>query len=119
MSFTWICILAFAIAAVIGLTMALAVFKGRFPPVSSAVLHGLFGATGLVMLAVAVFVHHAAGPAQWAFWLFLIAALGGLFIAFGFHAKKKTIPPALVVVHASVAVVGFLVLLAGVLNLIA
>lgn len=57
MSFTWICILAFAIAAVIGLTMALAVFKGRFPPVSSAVLHGLFGATGLVMLAVAVFVH--------------------------------------------------------------
>jgi len=33
MSFTWICILAFAIAAVIGLTMALAVVKRRFPPV--------------------------------------------------------------------------------------
>jgi len=119
MSLMWITILVFAVAAVIGLTMALAVFKGQFPPVPSAVLHGLFGATGLVLLIVAVFVHHAVGPAQWAFWLFLIAALGGFFIAFGFHAKKKAIPPGLVVVHASVAVVGFLILLAGALNLIA
>jgi hypothetical protein len=119
MSLLWITILVFAIGAVIGLTMALAVFKGRFPPVSSAVLHGLFGATGLVLLIVAVFVYGTTGPVQWAFWLFLIAALGGFFIAFGFHAKKKTIPPGIVVVHALIAVVGFLILLAGALKLIA
>src|SRR5690242_285334 len=119
MSLLWITILVFAIAAVIGVTMALAVFKGQFPPVPSAVLHGLFGATGLVLLIVAVFVRGATGPVQWAFWLFLIAALGGFFIALGFHAKKKTIPPGIVAVHASVAVVGFLILLAGALKLIA
>jgi len=119
MSLIWITVLVFAVAAVIGLTMALAVFKGQFPKVPSAILHGLFAATGLVLLIVAVFVHGATGPVQWAFWLFLLAALGGFFIAFGFHAKKKTLPPGIVAVHATVAVVGFLILLAGALGLIA
>ena len=118
MSLTWITILVFAVAAVIGLTMALDVFKGQNPKTASAVLHGLFAATGLVLLIVAVCVKGAVGPAKWALILFLIAALGGFYLALGFHARKKQVPANVVVVHASVAVIGFLILLAGALALI-
>src|SRR2546421_9459174 len=74
----WITILIFAIAAVVGLTMALAVFEGRLPPIASAVVHGALAATGLVLLIVAVCAHRATGPARWALGFFLVAALGGL-----------------------------------------
>ncbi|HYL02246.1 MAG TPA: hypothetical protein VEU54_02405 [Steroidobacteraceae bacterium] len=113
---TWITILIFAVAAVIGLTMALAAFRGSFPPVASAVLHGAFAATGLVLLIVLVAGGAAAG-ARWALVLFLIAALGGFTIALGFHARRKALPKPFVAVHALIAVIGFLILLATALGL--
>lgn len=114
----WITILIFAVAAVIGLTMALAVFQGKFPPVASAVVHGALAATGLVLLLIAVFGQGAAGAARWALGFFLVAALGGFGLAFGFHARKKSLPTGFVVGHATLAVIGFLILLAGALKLI-
>jgi hypothetical protein len=113
----WLIVAVFAIAAVIGLTMALAAFQGNFPPVSSAILHGILAASGLVLLLIAVFVHGAAGPALWALGFFLVAALGGFGLAFGFHARKKALPKGFVAGHALLAVIGFLLLLAGVLKL--
>jgi hypothetical protein len=114
----WLIIVIFAVAAVIGLTMALAAFKGNFPPVPSAVLHGVFAATGLVLLLVAVFAKGAAGAALWALGFFLVAALGGFGLAFGFHARKQALPKGFVAGHALLAVIGFLLLLAGALKLI-
>jgi hypothetical protein len=113
----WATLLVFAVAAVIGLTMAMAVFQNRFPPVGSAVLHGVLAATGLVLLFVGVFVRGALGPARWALALFLLAALGGFTLAFGFHARGKTLPQGMVVGHAALAVIAFLILLAGALRL--
>lgn len=118
MSLMWITIILFAIGAVIGLTMALAAFKGQFPKVSSAVLHFVFAGGGLVLLLVAVLLYKAAGPALWALCLFVLAALGGLVLAFGYHAKKKALPTGIVTVHALVAVIAFLILLAGALKLV-
>ena len=114
----WLIIVLFAIAAVIGLTMALAAFQGRFPPVPSAVLHGLLAATALVLLLIAVISQGAAGPAAWALGLFVIAALGGFTLAFGFHARKKPLPKGLVAGHALIAVIGFLLLLGAALKLL-
>ena len=105
------------LARLLGLTMSLDVFKGQFPKVPSAVLHGIFAASGLVLLLLAVFVHGAGGPVLWALCLFLIAALGGFTLAFGFHARKKPLPGGVVVVHAAVAMIGFLILLAAALKL--
>jgi hypothetical protein len=113
----WITILIFAVAAVIGLTMALAVFRGQFPRVASAVIHGLLAATGLVLLIIAVFGGGAAGAARWALGFLLLAALGGFTLALGFHARKKNLPGGFVVGHALIAVIGFLLLLAGALHL--
>src|SRR5579864_5267446 len=116
MSLTWITLILFAIGAVIGLTMALAVFKGEFPKVSSAVLHFVFVGSALILLLVSVVLYKAAGAALWALCLFVLAALGGLVLAFAFHAKKKALPRPIVAVHAVVAVIGFLILLAGALT---
>jgi len=113
----WIAVLIFAIAAVVGLTMALAVFQGRLPPIASAVVHGALAATGLVLLIVAVCAHRATGAARWALGFFLVAALGGFILAFAYHARKKNLPTNLVVGHATLAVIGFLLLLAGALHL--
>lgn len=114
----WLIIAIFAVAAIVGLTMAIAVMQGNFPPVPSAILHGVFAATGLVLLLVAVFVKGAAGPALWALGFFLVAALGGFGLALGFHARRKALPKGFVAGHAVLAVIGFLLLLAGTLKLI-
>ena len=114
----WLIIGLFAVAAVVGLTMAIAAFQGKFPPVPSAILHGVFAATALVLLLVAVLMKGVGGAALWALCCFLVAALGGFTLAFAFHARKKPLPPGLVAGHALIAVVGFLLLLAGALKLI-
>jgi hypothetical protein len=113
----WIPVLIFAVAALVGLTMAVAALKGRFPPVSSAVIHGLLAATGLVVLLIAVFMHGVTGAPKWALGFFMLAALGG-FVLLGFHARKKNLPPGVVAGHAVIAVIGFLLLLAGALGLL-
>jgi hypothetical protein len=114
----WAAILIFAVAAVVGLTMAVAAFQNRFPPVGSAILHGALAAAGLVLLLIAVLLHGAMGAARWALGFFLVAALGGLVLALGFHARRKNLPTGFVLGHATLAVIGLLILLAAALRLL-
>lgn len=114
----WLIIGLFAVAAVVGLTMAIAALQGKFPPVPSAILHGVLAAAALVLLLMAVLVKGAGGAALWALGCLLLAAIGGFTLAFGFHARKKPLPPAFVAGHALIAAVGLLLLLAGALKLI-
>lgn len=103
-------LLAFAIAAVGGLILAAHVLRGKFAPWALSVLHALLGATGLVLLIVMLVQGSAPQRVLAGFVLLLIAALGGFFLA-SFHLRRKLPPKAVVLVHASVAVVGFLTLL--------
>jgi hypothetical protein len=113
----WLIVIIFALAAIVGLTMALAVFQGKFPNVGSAVIHGILAAAGLILVLILV-IGGARGATLGALVLFLLAALGGLTLAFGFHARKKNLPPSFVVGHAVLAVIGFLLLLAAALKLL-
>lgn len=100
----------FAIAAVGGLILAAHVLRGKFAPWALSLLHALLGATGLVLL-IAVLLQGAAPQRVIAgFALLLVAALGGFFLA-SFHLRKQLPPKAVVVIHAGVAVTGFLTLL--------
>jgi len=113
MSFT-IAIVLFALAAVAGLSMAVMHFRGVTPPRPVlAVLHGLFAASGLVVLALAVVRISAGGAALVALGLFVVAALGG-FALLGFHLRGKALPGGLVVGHGLLAVAGFVTLLSAV-----
>ena len=80
MSILHVAIILFALAAVFGLTMAVLHFKGQTPPKNMhALLHGVFAASGLVVLLAAVLRTGAEGARGIALGLFLVAALGGWF----------------------------------------
>jgi len=103
----------FALGALGGLYMAALAFKGRPLPVIVAVLHGLLGATGLVLLIYEVLMGLGAGTAKIALIILIVAALGGFYLL-SFHIKKQQHPRAVIVIHALVAVIGFLTLLAAI-----
>lgn len=103
----------FALGALGGLYMATLSFKGKPLPAAVATLHGLFGATGLVLLIVGVLAGMGGGTARIALIILVVAALGGFYLV-SFHIKKKQHPRAVIVIHALVAVIGFLTLLTAI-----
>ena len=111
-----IALVLFALAAVGGIILAVIRFKGQpYPPLGLALVHGAAAAAGLIALIVAVAPGGAPSGATTALVLFLIAAGGGFFLFFH-HLRKIALPIWLVVVHALVAVVGFLILALAVLS---
>ncbi|MER1939868.1 hypothetical protein ABS755_04065 [Castellaniella sp. FW104-16D08] len=109
-----VAIIVFAIAAVGGLILASRVLRDKFAPWVLSLLHALLGAVGLILLIITLAEGAASQPVLVGFILLLIAALGGFFLV-SFHARKRLPPKAVVVVHATVAVIGFLTLLSAVL----
>jgi len=113
----YVAIAVFALAAVLGLTMAVLHFKGRSPPPAGlAVVHGLFAASGLVILLVAVIQAHLGGAPLAALGLLILAALGG-FGLLSFHLRRRALSSGLLAGHALLAVAGFIVLLISALLL--
>ncbi len=107
-------LLIFAIAAVGGLLLAASVLRGKLAPWALSVVHAFLGATGLVLLVVVVLQGAAPGRVTAALGLLVVAALGGFYLA-SLHLRGKIAPRAVVLIHAGVAVVGFLTLLSAVL----
>lgn len=107
-------LIVFAIGAAGGLVLAAHVLRGKLAPWALSLLHALLGAAGLVLLIVILAQGSAPQRVLAGFVLLLIAALGGFFLA-SFHVRKQLPPKAVVLVHASVAVIGFLTLLSWVL----
>ncbi|HET8899188.1 MAG TPA: hypothetical protein VFN09_10495 [Rhodanobacteraceae bacterium] len=107
-------LIIFAIAAVGGLILAAHVLRGKFAPWALSLLHALLGAAGLITLIVLLLQGSTAERVLVGFVLLLVAALGGFFLA-SFHVRKRSPPKAVVIVHAGIAVIGFLTLLSLVL----
>jgi hypothetical protein len=110
-----IALIVFAVAAVGGLVLALHVLRGKFAPWPLSLLHAALGATGLVLLLLAVLQGLAGSLAAWALGLFVVAALGGFYLA-SLHRRQVLPPKGVVVLHALLAVSGFGFLLAVVLR---
>jgi hypothetical protein len=103
----------FAVAAAGGLVLALMRFTGKpYPPMALALVHGAVAAAGLVTLIALFAQGQGTSGARTALILFVVAALGG-FGLFFHHLKKVALPIWLVVVHALVAVIAFVILLVG------
>lgn len=111
-----VALVLFALAAVGGLVLALQRFSGKpLPSFPLALVHGAAAASGLVALVVVVVNQGGPAAARTALILLVIAALGGFFL-FSRHLKKTALPIPIVVVHAIVAVAGFVTLLLGALR---
>ena len=99
----------FAIAAVIGIL----IFKNWLTSAKTSrtvvYLHGLFAATALVLLLFFVY-RNGVNALQTSLILFVIAALGGIYM-FVRDLRGKFSPIWLAVVHALLAVAGFLMLI--------
>jgi hypothetical protein len=108
-----ISIVLFAVAAVAGLTMAVMHFrKASAPRPLLAALHGLFAASGLIVLLLAVMKAGMQGAPAAALGVLVVAALGG-FALLSFHMRGRALPSGLMVGHALLAVAGFVTLLAA------
>jgi hypothetical protein len=112
---TVVALVLFAVAAVIGLTMAVQRLQGApHPSTGVALSHGGVAAVALVLAVIAAV---AADPvpalAVWAIALFVVAALGGAVLFLGYHLRGRELPVPVVFVHGGVAVVGFVLLLAA------
>ena len=112
-------VLIFAIGAVGGLILANSVLRGRLAPWALSLLHAALGATGLVLTGIVVLQggEGSGGIIPVALLILVVAALGGFYLA-SFHARKAPAPRPVVVIHAGVAVIGFLLLAGGAFSLI-
>ena len=101
-----------AVSAAGGLIMAAIRFSGKpHPPTWLAMLHGFLSAAALTLLIYAYFTVGLPGMAQLALLLFLAAAAGGAFMNLNFHWKMLPLPKMLVLVHAGIAICGFVLLI--------
>ena len=103
-------IIVLAIAAVGGVVLATRVFAGQLAPWSLSIVHALLGATGLVMLIMLVLESPGDSRLTAALGLLVVAALGGFYLA-SIHTKNNVAPRNVVIIHAVLAVAGFLTLL--------
>jgi hypothetical protein len=109
-------VLLFGVAAVFGLTMALLhAWTHKLPPVVLPLLHGVFVISGFSVLLGAVWPDFV-GRATVALAVFGLAALGGLTLAIGRHARGKSLPSPLLLGHGGAAVIAFAILLTAVLG---
>jgi hypothetical protein len=109
----------FAIAAVGGAVMAAMRLQGReLPPLWLALVHGVVAAAGLVLFVQRAMTWNVVPKVFMVSLIgFVIAALGGFTLLLFFHLKKKPLPIPIMLIHATVAVVSFAVLLIGIFTL--
>lgn len=104
----------YMVAALGGLIMAVRAFKGFGSPALLAVLHFLFA--GAASATLGLFIFSGEGEKDFLFTvalgLYVVAALGGLFLA-SFRFRGSLPPNGIIVVHAVVAVCGTGALLAA------
>jgi uncharacterized membrane protein AbrB (regulator of aidB expression) len=104
-----------ALTALGGLVMAVVRF-GRTvnPPAWLAMLHGLLASSGLTLLTFDVFTRAVPPVAILSLLLFLAAAGGGGILSLAYKWQHKLLPSWLVILHALLAVSGFVLLLLAV-----
>ncbi len=111
-------IVLLAITALGGLLMAGMRFSGHpRPPSSIAMLHGLLAAAGLTLILYAGFAAGIPGGGWGGLVLLLLAVAGGLVLNLRYHSQGVELPIGLMLGHAGLAVIGFVVLALSVWNL--
>ena len=105
------------ITALGGLAMAGIRFASdKQPPTWLAMLHGLLAAAAVTLLVYAAATVGLPSLALWALVLFVVAALVGVHLNLSYHWKQLLLPKGLVVGHALVAVIGFVLLVVAALR---
>ncbi|GBD31064.1 hypothetical protein HRbin33_00010 [bacterium HR33] len=102
----------FAVAAIVGVAMAVRLLRKQQLAWGSTIVHGAAAAAALVLVLLAFLRGETRLGTPLA--LFVVAALGG-FVLVSFHLRQKPHPIPLAVVHGLVAATGFVLLLLAVI----
>ena len=111
-----VAIATFLVAAVAGLTMAIFIFKNKYPPLILIGFHGFFalGALGLAIWSIGV--PGTPSLVEYGILTILLAAVAGTFLI-SFQFRNEMQPKVIVVLHGFVAVSGVSCLLFGLLQM--
>jgi len=102
----------FAMAAAGGLLMLVMCLRGADrPPTWLALGHGALAVAGLITLILAAVNDGLPQLAQIALGVFVLAALGGSFLFFGYHLKNRPLPKPIIIGHGLIAATGLALLL--------
>lgn len=107
---TMAAVILFAVAALGGLVLAVRNWTGGKLPLPLALVHGGAAAVALVLLIVGVVSAGTTYAFVLPLVLFVVAALAGFYL-FMNHLRGNRLPSAGVIIHALVAVAGFILLL--------
>jgi hypothetical protein len=104
-------VVLFAIAAAGGLVMAgIRLLARHNPPAWLSMVHGLLAAAALTLVAYAALMVGVPTPGGWALLLFVLAAAGGAAMNLLWQWRQRPLPVGLMIGHATLAIVGFLLL---------
>lgn len=102
----------FSCAALGGVVMATIRFSGRpRPPSWLAMGHGFLAGAGLTLLIYAACTVGLPTYANFALGLLAVAAIGGVILNLVYHDKQLPLPIPVMLIHATLAVAGFALLL--------
>jgi hypothetical protein len=104
-----------SLAALGGLTMLVIRLRGApYPPLWLALGHGFIAVCGVAILGSLYLQSGLPEPANWALLCFVLAALGGLTLFFGFHMPARALPVPIILAHGAIAATGLYLLLRAV-----
>jgi len=104
-------VVLFLLGAIGGITMAVIhFFQGRNPSWLLVGLHGIFVASGLIVLILALLAIGFGGMGGIALVLFLLAAVGGFWLL-STHLQDKRLSNPVVLAHGATAAIAFILLL--------
>ena len=109
MTALWISVVAFGLAATIGVLLFGLRIRQKVLPMPVALFHGFVAATGLVCLVFAV-ATGAPRLATYALLGFAAAAVGGFYL-FSIHMRGRIHPVVFIVAHGGIAVGSYVLLL--------
>ncbi|MGE0621253.1 MAG: hypothetical protein AB7I04_13380 [Pseudomonadales bacterium] len=102
-------LLAFGFTLFVGTALAFHVIRDSYAPWLLSAIHALLGTIGLVLLILDVRSDPGHGIASTGLILMLIAALGGFYLAYC-HLNEQIPSKVRVLRHASIGVLGFVLL---------
>lgn len=105
-----IAIALFILGAIFGLIVLTSILRDRPTPKPMVLFHGLFVATGLVLVLITFLTGHSDKLLGIGLGLFIIAALGGFTLLFN-DLMQRPIPKWLAVLHPFIAASGLVVLI--------
>lgn len=105
-----VALIVLLVAILIGASLAMLHLRGTSPAIPVALVHGVFAFIGIALVIATFVQRELPGEAMMALVLFLVAALLGS-MSFVMHVKEKPIPKPLILGHAGLALLAYVVLL--------